>query len=170
MINFKNQRKNIKIFFIILKKIQTILKKYKNFNDFNSFKINQVLKNTTKKLFKKVFDFLYKFKKNFDSKQILIFFSHKINNYKIELIANVFVFFKNKVYFLFFKKFETLKIYFKKNLTKEFINFNKVFFVFSIFFAIKLNEKFRLCVNYRKLNVIIKRNNYFISLIEKILI
>ena len=37
-------------------------------------------------------------------------------------------------------------------------------------FAIKFNDQLRLCVNYRRLNYIIKRNRYFISLIEKILI
>ena len=39
-----------------------------------------------------------------------------------------------------------------------------------ILFIIKLNEKFRFCVDYCKLNVIIKRNDYFIFFIDEILI
>ena len=42
-------------------------------------------------------------------------------------------------------------------------------FFSSILFVIKFNEKFRFCVNYRKFNVIIKRNDYFIFLIDEIL-
>ena len=37
-------------------------------------------------------------------------------------------------------------------------------------FIKKSNKELRFCVNYRKLNVIIKRNRYFISLIDEILI
>ena len=37
-------------------------------------------------------------------------------------------------------------------------------------FVVKSNEQLRLCVDYWKLNVITKRNNYLISLIEEILI
>ena len=48
--------------------------------------------------------------------------------------------------------------------------FNQIAYVSSILFAIKFNNQLRLCVNYRRLNHITKRNRYFISLIEKILI
>ena len=63
-----------------------------------------------------------------------------------------------------------LKKYLKKNLRKNFINFNNVSFFSSILFVIKFNEKLRFCVDYRKLNAIIKRNDYLISFIDKILI
>ena len=52
-------------------------------------------------------------------------------------------------------------------MKKNFINFNNAFFASFILFAIKSNDQFRLCVNYRRLNHIIKRNSYFILLIEK---
>ena len=80
------------------------------------------------------------------------------------------MFSRNKIYFLFSKKLEILNKYLKKNLAKKFISVNKVLFIFLILFVIKLNDQLRLCVNYRKFNVIIKRNKYFISLIEKTLI
>ena len=63
-----------------------------------------------------------------------------------------------------------LKKYLEKNLKKNFINFNNVLFFSSILFVIKFNEEFCFCVDYRKLNIIIKRNNYFIFLIDEILI
>ena len=36
-------------------------------------------------------------------------------------------------------------------------------------FALKTNKNLRFYINYRKLNAIIKRNRYFLSLIEKII-
>ena len=43
-------------------------------------------------------------------------------------------------------------------------------FFSSILFVIKFNEKLCFCVDYFKFNIIIKRNNYFIFFIDKILI
>ena len=78
--------------------------------------------------------------------------------------------FKNRIYLLLDYKFEQVKKYLNKHLRKEFIVFNYALFVLSILFIKKLNENLRFYVNYRKLNVIIKRNRYFILLINKILI
>ena len=62
------------------------------------------------------------------------------------------------------------KKYLKKNFKKKFISLNFVFYVSSIFFAAKVNEKLCFCVNYRKLNAIIKKNRYLIFFIEKIFV
>ena len=61
-------------------------------------------------------------------------------------------------------------MYLNKHLKKEFIIFNYALFVSFILFIKKLNKCFRFYLNCRKLNVIIKRNRYFISLINKVLI
>ena len=74
------------------------------------------------------------------------------------------------MYSLFEFKFKKFKKYLKKNLQKKFIVFNQTTYVSFVLFAIKFNDQLRLCVNYRRLNHITKRNRYFISLIEKILI
>ena len=79
-------------------------------------------------------------------------------------------FLKTKIYFLSFKKFETLQKYFKKIFKKRFINLNNVFFVLFIFFVVKSNEQLKLYIDYRKFNIITKRNIYTIFLIEKILV
>ena len=63
-----------------------------------------------------------------------------------------------------------LKKYLKKNFRKNFISFSNALFFLSILFIIKFNEEFHFCVDYRKLNVIIKRNNYFIFFIDETLI
>ena len=84
--------------------------------------------------------------------------------------ANQNALFKNRIYLLSGYKFEQIKKYLNKHLRKEFIVFNYILFVSSILFAKKSNKNLRFYVNYRKLNVIIKRNRYFILLINEILI
>ena len=71
---------------------------------------------------------------------------------------------------MFTYKLLKTKKHLKKNLKKEFIIFSSALFVLSILFAIKLNKELCFCVNYRKLNILIKRNRYFISLIKETLI
>ena len=70
---------------------------------------------------------------------------------------------------MFSYKFEKIKKYVTENMFKNFITFNKILYFSSMLFAIKVNENLRFCVNYRKFNVMIKRNRYFLSLIEKII-
>ena len=65
--------------------------------------------------------------------------------------------------------FEKIKKYFIENLFKKFITFNKTLYFSSILFAMKVNEDLQFCVNYRKLNIMTKRNRYFLLLIKKII-
>ena len=120
------------------------------------------MKTIVEKLKRKVFDFFKRFENVFNFKKIDKLFFHKFYDHKIELTKNSIQLFQSRVYFSSFKKFE--------NFQKEFINFNKTFYVSFILFVVKSNDQFRLCENYRKLNVIIKCNNYFIFLFEEILI
>ena len=80
------------------------------------------------------------------------------------------VLFKNRIYLLSDHKFEQVKKYLNEHFKKEFIVFNYVSFILFVLFIEKPNKDLRFYVNYRKLNVIIKRNRYFISLINEILI
>ena len=66
-------------------------------------------------------------------------------------------------------KFEKIKKYFIENLFKDFITFNKISYFSLMLFAIKINEDLRFCVDYRNFNVIIKRNQYFLFLINEII-
>ncbi len=65
------------------------------------------------------------------------------------------------------EKLLLIKKYLKKHLIKEFIEFSTILYVSFIFFAKKSNDELRFCVDYKKLNIIIKKNKYSISLIAE---
>jgi hypothetical protein len=62
-----------------------------------------------------------------------------------------------------------IKKYFKEYLNKNFIESSTAFYASLILFAKKSNDELRFCVNYKKLNVIIKKNRYSISLIAEMI-
>ena len=167
----KNQIKNIRLFFITLIQIQFFLKKIKDFfsKNSNAIDFNAIVKQIKKKLFEKISNFFHKFAKIIDFIKIEKMSFRKFYDHKIEFTNDFSKLFKNRVYFLSLYKFEIIKKYLKKNLKKKFINFNQTSFVFFVLFAIKLNEKFRFYIDYRKLNVITKKNVYSIFLINEIL-
>ncbi len=66
-------------------------------------------------------------------------------------------------------KLQKIKKYLKENLKKKFITLSKAFFASSILFVEKKDDNLRFCVNYRKLNALIKRDRYSILLINKVL-
>ena len=57
-----------------------------------------------------------------------------------------------------------------EHLKKDFIVLSQVLFASLILFAEKSNDDLRFCVDYKRLNQIIKRNRYLISLIDEVLI
>ena len=61
-------------------------------------------------------------------------------------------------------KLQKIKKYFEKNMKKEFISFSSILYTLLVLFVVKLNESLRFCVSYYKLNVVIKQNQYLISL------
>ena len=130
-----------------------------------SFTQKITLKKMNRLLFAKFKDLL----QIFDFNLIEKLSSHKTYNHKIELEKN-FRTIKNRMYSMFHYKLLKLKKYLNENLKKSFIIVNSTFFVFFVLFVTKFNDSFRFCVDYRKFNAIIKRNKYFISLIEKTLI
>ena len=70
---------------------------------------------------------------------------------------------------MFKNKLQKIKEYLEKNLKKKFISFSLILYTLSILFIVKSNESLRFCVNYRKFNVVTKRNQYLILLIEETL-
>ena len=84
--------------------------------------------------------------------------------------ANKIALFKNRIYLILKYKFEQVKKYLNEHLKKKFIVSNYVSFALFVLFIKKLNEELRFCVDYKKLNIIIKKNRYFILLINEILI
>ncbi len=72
-------------------------------------------------------------------------------------------------YWMSFYKLQKVKKYLNENLFKEFIIFSKALYFSFILFILKANEDLQFCVDYWKLNAIIKRNCYSLSLIEEMI-
>ena len=108
----------------------------------------------------------------FDRSQANILSSHRFYDHKLKFAkrVNKNIFFKNRIYSILNHKFEQIKKYLNEHLKKKFIIFNYALFASLVLFIKKPNNELRFCVNYRKLNAITKRNRYFISLIDEILI
>jgi len=68
-----------------------------------------------------------------------------------------------------FYKFQKIKKYLNENLSKNFITFNKISYFSLILFALKINDDLYFCIDYWKLNVIIKRNCYSLLLIDEMI-
>ncbi len=66
-------------------------------------------------------------------------------------------------------KLQKIKKYLEENLKKKFITLSKALFASSILFVKKKDDSFHFCMNYRKLNALIKRNRYSIFLINEVL-
>ena len=107
----------------------------------------------------------------FDRSQTNILPSHRFYNHKLKFVeeTNKNTLFKSRIYSILKHKLEQVKKYLNEHLKKKFIISSHASFASPILFAEKSNEKLRFCVDYRKLNVIIKKNRYFILLINKIL-
>ncbi len=66
-------------------------------------------------------------------------------------------------------KLQKIKEYLEENLKKKFITLSKASFASSILFVEKKDDSLRFCMNYQKLNALIKRNRYSILLIDEVL-
>ena len=120
----------------------------------------------------KLFINYYNYINVFDRSQADILFSYRFYDHKLKFAkkANKNILFKSRIYLILDYKLEQIKKYLNEHLKKRFIIFNYALFASFVLFVEKLNDKLRFCVNYRKLNAIIKRNRYFISLIDEVLI
>ncbi len=91
----------------------------------------------------------------FDQAMINQLSSHHIYDHKIELI-NEKILSRSRLYQMFNHKLQKIKKYLIKHLNKEFIFFSFASYVSLILFAEKKDESLRFCVDYRKLNALIK--------------
>ncbi len=66
-------------------------------------------------------------------------------------------------------KLQKIKKYLEENLKKKFIILSKASFASLILFVEKKDNSLRFCVNYWKLNALIKRDHYSILLINEVL-
>ena len=108
----------------------------------------------------------------FNKSQTNILSSYRFYDYKLKFVkrANKNALFKSRIYSILDHKFEQVKKYLNEHLKKEFIVSSYASFASLVLFIKKLNKELRFYIDYRKLNIIIKRNRYFISLIDEVLI
>jgi len=133
----------------------------------NVFSVNEMtqnLKDIKVKLSSKYQNFL----DIFDRAQADKLSSYRSYDHKIELTSNV-TSSRCQAYQMSFYKLQKVKKYLNENLFKEFIIFSKASYSSFILFILKANEDLQFCVDYRKLNAIIKRNHYSLSLIDEMI-
>ena len=108
------------------------------------------------------------YKKFFNNEKIEMLSEQHDESYVIDLMKDK----KSSFMFLYnLTQNELIKLrrYFNDVLIKKWIKHFILSTKISIFFIFKKDEKFRLCVNYRSLNVVIVKNRHLLSLITKTL-
>ena len=93
---------------------------------------------------------------------------HHFYDHKIELIDKE-TFSRSRLYQMFNHKLQKIKKYLINHLNKEFIFFSFASYISLILFIKKKDDSLRFCIDYRKLNALIKRNHYSLSLINETL-
>ncbi len=91
---------------------------------------------------------------------------HCFYNHKSKLI-NEEILSESRLYQMFNHKLQKIKNYLINHLNKEFIFFSFASYVSLILFIEKKDDSLHFCIDYRKLNALIKRNHYFLLLIDK---
>ncbi len=91
---------------------------------------------------------------------------HYFYDHKIKLIDEE-MFSWSRLYQMFNHKLQKIKKYLINHLNKEFIFFSFASYISLILFIEKKDNSLRFCVNYRKLNALIKRDRYSLSLIDE---
>ncbi len=136
-------------------------------NALNISLINEMIQNL-KDIKAKLSSKYHEFLDVFDWAQLNKLLFHHFYDHKIELISDS-TSSCCRVYQMFSVKLLKVKKYLNENLLKKFITSSQTLYFFSVLFALKANKDFQFCVNYRKLNVIFKRNRYSLSLIDEII-
>ncbi len=158
------KNKKIKIFFLIISEINKALSSVEDFAKLNEMISVMSLNELKKKLSIVYHDFL----NVFDREKTTQLPSHWSYDHKIELKEESQLS-RSWLYFMSNYKLQKIKEYLEENLKKKFITLSKASFALLILFVKKKDDSFRFCVNYWKLNALIKRNRYSILLINEVL-
>jgi len=95
-------------------------------------------------------------------------FSHRLYDHKIELTNNR-MSSRSCLYHMSDYKLQKMKNYLIEHLNKSFISFSSISYASLILFIKKKDDNLRFCVNYKKLNALIKRDHYSLLLIDETL-
>ncbi len=161
------KRSNVTTFAIIITKIDRLLKTARNkLEDVNLQELSheEILKEVKAKLSSKYHDYL----DVFDRAMTDQLFSHRLYDHKIELIDER-TSSRSRLYHMSDYKLQKMKNYLIEHLNKDFISSSSASYASLILFVEKKDDSLRFCIDYRKLNALIKRNRYFLSLIDETL-
>jgi len=161
------KQSNVTTFMIIVTKIDWLLKTVRNkLKDVNLQELSheEILKEVKAKLSLKYHDYLNVF--NWVMTDQLL--SHHLYDHKIKLTDERMSSW-SRLYHMSDYKLQKMKNYLIKHLNKSFISFSSISYASLILFIKKKDDSLRFCVNYRKLNALIKRNRYFLFLIDETL-
>jgi hypothetical protein len=152
--NILSRQKNVEIFAVSMKNLKIQLKKQENNTIINS---------------KSVMSFEYHdFLNVFFKEKVDILSFHRKHDHRIKLEKDHESNHEYaSLYNLSKEELLLIKKYLKEHLNKNFIESSTAFYASLILFAKKSEDELRFCVNYRKLNAIIKKNRYSISFIAK---
>jgi len=161
------KRLNVTTFMIIITKINRLLKTVRNkLEDVNLQELSheEILKEVKAKLSLKYHDYLDVFNRAMTDQ----LFSHRFYDHKIELIDEK-TSSRSHLYHMSDYKLQKMKNYLIKHLNKSFISFSSISYALLILFVEKKDDSLRFCVDYRKLNALIKRDQYLLFLIDETL-
>ena len=161
------KQSDVKIFAVTILKIDRLIITVENKSEeVNLHELSHVktLEKVKVKLLFKYHDYLDVFDRvMIDQLSFHCFYDHKIELIDEETSS------RSKLYQMFDHKLQKIKKYLIDYLNKEFIFFSFASYVSLILFIEKKNESLRFCVNYRKLNALIKWDHYSLSLIDETL-
>ncbi len=161
------KQSDVKIFAVIILKIDWFITTAENkLEEVNLHKLSHV-KTLEQVKIKLLFEY-HNYLDIFDQAMINQLSLHCFYDHKIELIDEE-TFSRSRLYQMFDHKLQKIKKYLIKHLNKEFIFFSFASYISLILFIEKKDESLRFCVDYRKLNALIKRNRYSLSLIDETL-
>ncbi len=159
------KRLNVTTFTNIITKIDWLLKTARNkLKEINLQELSheEILKEVKAKLSLKYHDYL----DVFDRAMTDQLSSHCLYDHKIELIDERTSSWSH-LYHMSDYKLQKMKNYLIKHLNKDFISFSSASYTSLILFIKKKDDSLRFCVDYRKLNALIKQNHYFLLLIDE---
>ncbi len=161
------KRSNVTTFAIIITKINWLLKTARNKSEnvnLQELSHEEILKEVKAKLSLKYHDYLDVFDRAMTDQ--LLF--HRLYDHKIELIDER-TSSQSRLYHMSDYKLQKMKNYLIKHLNKSFISFSSILYASLILFIEKKDDSLRFCVDYKKLNALIKRNRYLLFLIDETL-
>ncbi len=161
------KRSDIKIFAVIILKIDWLITTAENkLEEVNLHELSHV--KTLKQVKIKLFSEYHNYLDVFDWAMINQLSLHRFYDHKTELIDEE-MSSQSRLYQMFDHKLQKIKKYLIEHLNKEFIFFSFASYVSLILFIEKKDDSLRFCVNYRKLNALIKWNHYSLSLWDETL-